>query len=130
MKIKLMTRFLTGGLCLSAATAFAQTTTASTPVTETGLAGFFVGLAQNYPWLATILLIVGALRVVFKPLMTLLDGYVKENCSAEEYARLRTFEAGPVYKWVSFAMDLVGSVKLPVIGVKPASAQVDQTKTN
>jgi hypothetical protein len=87
---------------------------------KVGVAGFFVGLAQSYPWIATLLLIIGALRVVVKPVMSLLDGYIKDNCSPEEYAKLQSFEAGPIYKWISFGLDLVGSVKLPLIGVKPA----------
>ena len=85
-----------------------------------GITGFFVNLAGNYPWLATVLLIIGGLRVVFKPLMSLLDGYVKANCSPDEYAKLQSFEAGPVYRWLNFGLDFVGSVKLPVLGVKPA----------
>ena len=80
-----------------------------------GIAGFFVGLAAQYPWLATVLLIIGGLRCVFKPLMSVIDGYVKGNCSPEEYAKLQTFEAGPIYKWLNFGLDFVGSVKLPVV---------------
>ena len=95
----------------------------STQTGETGLASFFVGLAQNYPWIATVLLIIGGFRVIFKPVMALLDGYVKANCTPEEHARLQTFESGPIYKWLNFALDLLGSVKLPVIGIKPSQNQ-------
>ena len=88
-------------------------------VDTSGVAGFFVGVAAKFPWLATVLLVIGGLRVVFKPTMTLIDGYIKANCSPDEYAKLQSFEAGPVYKWLNFGLDFVGSVKLPVLGVKP-----------
>ena len=89
-------------------------------VASPDVAGWAVGLASKYPWLATVLLIIGALRLVFKPIFSLIDGYVKANCSADEYTKLQTFEAGPIYKWLNFGLDFVGSVKLPVIGIKPA----------
>lgn len=129
MKNRLTTCLLTLGACLVSATAFAQSTTTSTPPADSSVAGFFVGIAQGYPWLATILLVIGGFRVVFKPLMTLLDAYIKENCSSEEYAKLQTFETGPVFKWLNFAIDLFGSVKLPVVGIKPA-ARPDQTSNS
>ena len=86
---------------------------------SSGIAGFFVSVATKFPWLATVLLVIGGLRVVFKPVMTLIDGYIKANCSPDEYAKLQSFEAGPVYKWLNFGLDFVGSVKLPILGVKP-----------
>jgi len=103
-------------LVFGAVTASAQVAGGSAaPVDSSGVAGFFVGLAVKYPWLATVLLVIGGLRCVFKPLMCLVDGYVKDNCSPEEYARLQTFEAGPIYRWLNFGLDFVGSVKLPII---------------
>src|SRR3954469_3842049 len=86
---------------------------------DIGLAGYFINVAQHHPWLATALLAIGALRVLFKPVMALLDNYVKANCSPEEYGRLQHFESGPIYKWISFGLDFIGSIKLPTLGVKP-----------
>ncbi|MDB6057238.1 MAG: hypothetical protein JWO95_1082 [Verrucomicrobiales bacterium] len=97
----------------------AQITADPASFTDNGIAGFFINLAQHYPWLATTLLAIGALRVLFKPVMALLDGYIKANCSPEEYGRLQHFEAGPIYKWLSFGLDLIGSIKLPTLGIKP-----------
>ena len=98
--------------------AYAQT---SAPTVVSTAPNFFSNLATSYPWVCTVLVVIGALRVVFKPVMTLLDGYIKDNCSAAEYAKLQNFEAGPIYKWISYALDLVGSIKLPVIGIKPST---------
>ena len=88
-------------------------------LTDTGLPDLITNITTHYPWLTTALLVIGAARVLFKPAMSLLDGYIKDNCSPEEYGRLQHFEAGPVYKWLSFAFDFVGSIKLPTIGIKP-----------
>jgi hypothetical protein len=80
----------------------------------------FVGrVAQGHPLVTAVLLVMGAMRVVFKPVMTLLDSYIKSHRSAEDYARLQAFETGPVYRWICFALDFFGSIKLPVAGIKP-----------
>ena len=100
---------------------FAQITADPGSLTDSGLAGFLINLAQHYPWLATALIVIGALRVLFKPVMSLLDGYIKANCSPEEYGRLQHFETGSVYKWLNFGLDLIGSIKLPTLGIKPQS---------
>ena len=108
---------------MGAAGAFAQSAVPGIGIiNDGGVVGFLLSLAQNHPWVATVLLVIGALRVVFKPVMSLMDGFVKANCSPEEYGRLQSFEAGPIYKWVNFALDLVGSIKLPVVGVKPSKS--------
>jgi hypothetical protein len=98
---------------------FAQIAVDPASLTDSGITGFFINLAQHYPWLATTLLVIGAFRVLFKPVMALLDSYIKANCSPEEYGRLQHFESGPIYKWVSFGLDFIGSVKLPTLGIKP-----------
>lgn len=103
---------------------------AASAVTDGGaVSSFLEGVAKNYPWLTVVLLVVGGLRVVFKPVMTLLDSYIKANCSADEYARIQSFEAGPIYRWLCFGFDLVGSVKLPVIGVKPSGQSAAVTES-
>ncbi len=107
--------------CCGAASAAAQGTDLAAG-DSSGIGGFLAGFAQQHAWVTTALLIIGGLRVVFKPVMALIDTFVKSNCSPEEYARLQSFEAGPVYKWISFGFNFVGSVKLPVIGIKPAKS--------
>lgn len=84
-----------------------------------GMTGMLENTVQHYPWITAFLLLMGGLRVIFKPVMAMLDNYAKSNCSEEEYERVRNFEAGPVYRWICFGLDLVGSVKLPVMGIKP-----------
>jgi hypothetical protein len=39
---------------------FAQITADPSSLADTGLAGYFINLAQHYPWLATALLVIGA----------------------------------------------------------------------
>ena len=128
MKLKLWRVTVTATamvLALGAMNALAQTNdSAGAVATGTdagGLGGWLAGVAQGYPWLTTVLFVIGGLRVVFKPVMALVDAYVKGSCSAAEYAKLQQFEAGSAFHWVSFGLDLVGSVKLPVVS---AAAQV------
>lgn len=111
---------LIAALCsIAGLTAMAQGTE-PVSVDATGVAGVLGGFARQHAWVATVLLVIGGLRVVVKPVMSVIDSYVKNSCSPEEYDRLRSFEAGPVYRWISFGLDLVGSIKLPVIGIKPS----------
>jgi hypothetical protein len=76
---------------------------------------FIVKLATDHHWITTILLIVGALRMLFKPLMMVLEWYVKQTSDPNDDRKLEQFEAGPIYKFVSHALDIVASVKLPTI---------------
>jgi hypothetical protein len=129
MKSKIV-RVLFGGalacvLVLGATSVLAQASGGGAATTEavdaSGITGFFLSLAAKYPWLATVLLVIGGLRCLFKPVMSLLDNYIKSNCTPDEYAKLQSFEAGTIYKWLNFGLDFIGSVKLPVLGVKPPS---------
>jgi|GEM_PF-1359047 len=106
------------GCSASEATSEAVATVAVTQ--DGGMTGILENAAQHYPWVTAFLLLMGGLRVIFKPVMAMLDNYAKSNCSEEEYENIRNFEAGPVYRWISFGLDLVGSVKLPVVGIKPS----------
>jgi hypothetical protein len=73
------------------------------------------GLLGKYGWLTTVILVIGTLRLLFKPVMLTLENYVKQTASPNDDERLAKFEAGPVYKVISFALDLGASIKLPLI---------------
>ncbi len=91
---------------------------ASSPAVATAttiLGPLLSGLAGRYGWIVQILVVIAAVRFFVKPIMTLVDSYVKSNCTPEEYARLDHFEHGPIFKWISFSLDWLGSIKLPVL---------------
>jgi len=106
---------------VSCAMADAADAATSTVAASSGIVSAVETFTQNHPWVSTVLLAIGGLRVLFKPVMSLLDSYIKSNCSTEEYTKLQNFESGSIYKWLSYGLDFIGSIKLSVIGVKPAT---------
>ena len=70
-------------------------------------------LVGQAPWLATILMVMGALRAIMKPLMELLKVIVKQTPSPKDDAWLSKAMESKFYKTLSFILDWVGSIKLP-----------------
>jgi len=83
--------------------------------TPEGLTGFIIGLVTQYPWLATVLLAVGSLRILLKPIMLAIEWYTKQTPNPDDDVAVLKFEAGPIYKWLSIGLDLLGSIKLPAL---------------
>jgi hypothetical protein len=71
------------------------------------------GLAGKYGWLPTVILAIGSLRVLCKPIMTVIENVVANDPVKAQ--KLANFEHGPIFKWVAFALDMGASIKLPVI---------------
>ena len=71
------------------------------------------GLAGNYGWLTTVVLVIGSLRIVFKPIMLALENYVRQTPTVADDERLAKFEAGIIYKALAFLLDFAASIKLP-----------------
>lgn len=71
------------------------------------------GLSGKHGWLTTVLLAVGALRILIKPLMLALEHALQSD--PEKLARLQRFEAGPVYRSLALVLDLGASIKLPLV---------------
>src|ERR1051325_2374103 len=89
------------------------------PATQTLPAGvwtaFIVGRVTQHPWLATVLLAIGSLRIVLKPIMLAIEWYTKQTPNPDDDVAVLKFEAGPIYKWLSIGLDVLGSIKLPVL---------------
>jgi hypothetical protein len=107
-------------VALAAAPALAQGAEAATvPATTPGLTGLVQPVVDTllgkYGWLAAVVAGIGALRIVFKPLMLALESYVAATKGADAVARLQQFESGPVFKVIAVVLDFGASVKLPVI---------------
>jgi hypothetical protein len=83
----------------------------------------FDGLAGKNGWLTTVVLVIGSLRLVFKPVMVAIENYVKQTPNPADDARIAKFEAGPVYKLVAFVLDFGASIKLPAIVAPPANPE-------
>jgi phage shock protein PspC (stress-responsive transcriptional regulator) len=77
------------------------------------MGSFIADLASRFPWGVTLIALIGALRLLFKPLMLAIDYYVKATASPKDDEWVAKFEAGPVYKWLAIALDFIASIKLP-----------------
>jgi hypothetical protein len=110
------TKMLLAALLLGVAgAALAQPQESTAPVADAvnALEPLLDGLAGKYGWLTTVILCVGSLRILCKPLMVALENALQSD--PEKLARLQKFEAGPVYKTLAFILDLGASIKLPLV---------------
>src|SRR5437899_5205523 len=71
------------------------------------------GLLGKYGWLTTVLLAIGSLRILFKPIMLVLENALKNDPA--KLAAIQNFEAGPIYKTIATILDLGASIKLPLV---------------
>ena len=71
------------------------------------------GLLGKYGWLTTVLLAVGSFRILFKPIMLVLENAVKNDPA--KFAAVQKFEAGPIYKTIATVLDVGASIKLPLV---------------
>ena len=83
------------------------------PVDPGVLQPFFDGLLGKYGWLTTVLLAIGSLRILFKPLMLVVENALKND--PVKFAAVQRFEAGPVYKAIATVLDVGASIKLPLV---------------
>ena len=81
---------------------------------------FLDGLAGKYGWLTTVLLAIGSLRILFKPIMLVVENALKNDPA--KYAAVQKFEAGPFYRAIATVLDVGASIKLPL--VKPPGPTV------
>lgn len=77
------------------------------------LVSILMQFADKYPWLASVFFVIGGLRVVFKPLMALVEAYVAYTPSKDDDTTLAKVKASKAYTWLAFGLDYVASIKLP-----------------
>jgi hypothetical protein len=74
---------------------------------------FLDGLVGKYGWLTTVLLAIGSLRILFKPIMLVIENALKNDPA--KFAAIQKFEAGPIYKTIATVLDVGASIKLPLV---------------
>lgn len=71
------------------------------------------GFADKFPIIATVLMVVGALRVINKPLFAVARALVAATPADSDDKILDSVEQSKVYQVFSFILDWSASVKLP-----------------
>lgn len=82
------------------------------PVVADPVAGFIADLAVKYPWVTAALSIIGILRLVFKPIMTLLAQRAAATESTEDDDRLVAVQKSWAFRALAWVLDYTASVKI------------------
>ena len=69
-------------------------------------------VAREHPWLVTVLLVIGALRAVFKPVMALLRMRAAATPDPSDDAALSRWETSPLARLLTWSLDFVASIKV------------------
>ena len=102
-------------LALSAVAVMAADAGAAPVVSPDAVQNVIDTLAGKHGWVTCLLAAMGALRLIFKPIMMALENYVANTPSDTDDQKLAKFEASPIYRGLSHLLDYVGSVKLPTV---------------
>lgn len=103
-------------ICLLAMSVMAQVPVDPDLPSETTLRiaePFIVMLAKQYTWLCTVLIGIGTLRLVGKPVVAAWHWYVLQTPSPNDDAFLAKVERSRAWKVFFFLIDWLGSIKLP-----------------
>lgn len=71
------------------------------------------GLAGKYGVAVQIFMVIGVLRTINKPLFGFFHTFTLATPGEGDDLVLQKVETSSVYKWVTYVLDFVGSVKLP-----------------
>ena len=77
------------------------------------LGTWLIGFVKDTPVFSSLLLLVGFLRLAIKPLMTILQAYVKLTPYDHDDKWLQSVEQSKGYKVVLYLLDWLLSVKVP-----------------
>lgn len=69
-------------------------------------------LVAKFPYISTVIMAVGFLRVINKPLFSLLHAYVAYTSTDADDKALDEVEQSSVYKGLLYVLDWFGSVKV------------------
>lgn len=71
---------------------------------------------SQYPIFATILMVVGVLRLVMKPLMSFLHEFVLATPGEGDNVLLDKIEKSPIFSTIMYVLDWLASIKFPKAG--------------
>lgn len=70
-------------------------------------------LVSKYPVVAGVIAVVGILRLVVKPLMSIVEAVVLETASKKDDEAVAKVKDSGIYKGLIWVVDYLASVKLP-----------------
>lgn len=70
-------------------------------------------VSDKAPWLGVVLMVIGALRLVIKPVMSIARSVVEFTPSKADDETLNKVEQSAIYKGAVYALDWLASIKLP-----------------
>jgi hypothetical protein len=76
------------------------------------LLAFVQSSVDKYPWFATIVMVIGILRVVIKPLMSIARAIVEVTPNPKDNLKLDELEKGNVMKSLYYVLDWFASIKI------------------
>lgn len=71
-----------------------------------------MGFITKFPVLAAVIVIMGIMRAIFKPIMAVLHAYTASTANPADDAALEKVEASTAFKIVAWVIDFLGSIKL------------------
>jgi len=71
-----------------------------------------IGLVAKYPVIASILSILGLIRLIVKPIMEIIKAYVAYTPNKEDDSFVNKVIASPVYNKFLFVLDWLFSIKI------------------
>lgn len=74
---------------------------------------FIMGMVGKYPVVASILVVIGTLRVLFKSIRIAAESFVAETPTKKDDAKLEEIKISKVYIFIAKFFDLFASIKLP-----------------
>ena len=72
-----------------------------------------VQVVESHPWVATLLLLMGGLRLVCKPVMSLVRARVAATPSTDDDAQLQRVMSSWWYQSIAWSLDFLASIKIP-----------------
>lgn len=108
--LRTLSRLTLAALCLFPAALLAQDATVPTVPIDPG---FVEKLAAQYPVIVTMLLVVGVLRLLLKPVIAALHWYAEQTATTKDDEWVQRVESSKITTSALFALDWLASIKIP-----------------
>ena len=71
-----------------------------------------VELAQKYPQAMTVIVVIGVLRAIFKPLQLVVDKYVEATPDKADDGKWAVMKTSRAFKFIAWFLDYTASIKI------------------